>query len=186
MCIRDRDGRVPDDNPFAGREGAHPAIWSYGNRNIQGMVLDGERGVLWAVEHGPRGGDELNIIRKGANYGWPVVTRGINYSGTPITDKTEAPGIERPVIDWTPSIAVGGLALYNGSAFPGWRGNLFATALAGQKLVRIVLRDNESTPRQEALLERSGRIRDVRVFRDGFLYVLYDEPGKIVRLVPAA
>lgn len=180
------DGRIPPDNPFIQTPGAHPAIWTLGNRNIQGMILDGPRGILWAVEHGPRGGDELNIIRRGANYGWPIVTRGINYSGTPITDKTEAPGIEPPVIDWTPSIAVGGLAVYYGDAFPGWKGNLFATALAGQKLVRIELGDGGSRPRQENLLERTGRIRDVRVVDDGFLYVVYDEPGRIVRLVPAS
>jgi len=178
------DGRIPADNPFVGREGALTTIWTYGNRNAQGLRFHRETGDLWSVEHGPRGGDELNLIRKGLNYGWPKVTHGINYNGTPITDLTEAPGMESPVVHWTPSIAVGGLDIYRGDRFPGWRGDLFATALAGQHLRRLQM-DGRRVVHQEALLRRTGRGRDVRVLDDGLIYVLYDEPGRIVRLVPA-
>lgn len=179
------DGRVPDDNPFVKTSGASPSIWSYGNRNAQGLILHPETGVLWETEHGPRGGDELNIIRRGANYGWPVITYGIDYDGSIISNKTAAPGMEQPVIHWTPSIAVAGLGLYLGNGFPKWRGNLFAAALNHAKLVRIELR-GEAVAHQEILLERSGRIRDVRWFPgDEALYLVYDEPGKVVKLVPA-
>lgn len=177
------DGSVPADNPFVGRPGARPEIWTYGNRNGQGLVWDSATGRLWETEHGPRGGDELNLIRKGLNYGWPVVTYGINYNGSPITEKTEAPGMESPVVQWTPSIAASGLAVYRGDAFPNWRGNLFSGALAHQKIVRIVL-DGTKVVDQEILLERQGRIRDVRCFEDGALTVVFDQPGRVVRLVP--
>lgn len=177
------DGAIPADNPFVGQAGARPEIWTYGNRNGQGLVWDSATGRLWETEHGPRGGDELNLIRKGLNYGWPVVTYGINYNGSPITEKTEAPGMESPVVQWTPSIAASGLAVYQGEAFPNWRGNLFAGALAHQKIVRIVL-DGTKGAGQEILLEGQGRIRDVRCFDDGFITVVFDQPGKVVRLVP--
>ena len=177
------DGSVPADNPFVGRPGARPEIWTYGNRNSQGLVWDSATGNLWETEHGPRGGDELNLIRKGLNYGWPVVTYGINYNGSPITEKTEAQGMESPVLQWTPSIAASGLAVYRGEAFPNWRGNLFSGALAHQKIVRIVL-DGTKVVDQEILLERQGRIRDVRCFEDGALTVVFDQPGRVVRLVP--
>jgi len=179
------DGRIPADNPFVGTPDASPSIWSYGNRNPQGLRFDRRTGLLWESEHGPRGGDEVNIIRKGLNYGWPIVTYGINYSGTPISDKTGAPGIEAPVLHWTPSIAVGGIDFYYGDKFPGWKGNLFATALAHQKLVRMEVSEDNKVTHQEILLERSGRIRDVRSLGDGALTLVYDEPGKVVRLVPA-
>lgn len=182
LRIKD-DGSIPEDNPFVGKPNARPEIWSYGNRNAQGLVRDPKTGHLWETEHGPRGGDELNLIRKGLNYGWPVVTYGINYRGTPISDQTEAPGMEPPVLQWTPSIAASGLAIYDGDAFPNWRGNLFAGALAHQKIVRIVL-DGTKVTDQEILLEGQGRIRDVRCFDDGFITVVFDQPGKIVRLVP--
>ena len=178
------DGRIPEDNPFVNEPGARPTIWAWGNRNPQGLVYDRENDRLWETEHGPRGGDELNLIKKGLNYGWPIVTYGINYSGTPISEKTEQPGMESPIIQWTPSIAASGLTLYSGDAFPKWQGNLFAGALAHQKIVRIAL-DGDKVTSQEILLEKSGRIRDVRAFDDGFLYVLYDQPGKLVRLTPA-
>lgn len=178
------DGRVPADNPFVKTPGARPSIWSYGNRNPQGLLLHPETGVLWETEHGPRGGDELNIIRRGANYGWPVITYGIDYDGSIISKKTAEPGMEQPVIHWTPSIAVAGLGLYLGQGFPQWRGNLFATALAHQKLVRLEVRDNKVSS-QEILLEGSGRIRDVRWFEgDDALYLVYDAPGQVVKLVP--
>ncbi len=179
------DGRIPEDNPFVGKEGAVPAIWSYGNRNAQGLRFDERTGLLWESEHGPRGGDEINIIRKGLNYGWPIVTYGINYSGKPITDKTEAEGMEPPVLQWTPSIAVAGIDFYHGDKFPAWKGNLFATALAHQKVVRMEIDDKNKVTHQEILLEGKGRIRDIRTPEDGFIYLVYDEPGKLVRLVPA-
>lgn len=178
------DGSVPPDNPFVSKPAARPEIWSYGHRNIQGMLLDKSNSRLWATEHGPRGGDELNLVLPGANYGWALVTHGINYNRTPITKHSSAPGIESPAVDWTPSIAPSGLALYEGSAFPAWRGNLLAGALAHQKLVRIEM-DGSKASNQEILLEGLGRIRDVRVFDDGFVYLVYDRPGQVVRLVPA-
>jgi len=181
--IRD-NGKIPDDNPFVGTPGAMSSIWALGTRNAQGLVYDPAGGRLWATEHGPRGGDELNIIRKGANYGWPVVTYGINYNGTTITDKRSAPNMIDPVVQWTPVIAASGLALYFGEKFPRWQGNLFAGGLKGQRLVRLEL-DGTVVTKQEALLLDTGRIRDVRSFGDGFLYVVYDEPGKIIRLAPA-
>ncbi len=178
------DGRIPDDNPFVKTPGAMPSIWAYGVRNPQGLAYDSAADRLWETEHGPRGGDELNIIREGANYGWPLVTYGINYDGTTITELRSKSGMEDPVVQWTPVIAASGLEFYRGDKFPRWRGNLFAGGLAGQKLVRIQLNGTVVT-RQENLLEKAGRIRDVRSFSDGNLYVLYDEPGQLVRLVPA-
>ena len=177
------DGRIPEDNPFVDTPGAMPSIWAYGSRNAQGLVYDTASGRLWETEHGPRGGDELNLIRQGANYGWPLVTHGINYSGTTITDKKSAPGVEDPVVQWTPVIAASGLALYRGDQFPRWRGNLFAGGLAGQRMVRLEM-NGAAVAKQEVLLPDTGRIRDVRSFDDGFLYVVYDQPGKVVRLVP--
>jgi glucose/arabinose dehydrogenase len=177
------DGRIPADNPFVGRKGAMPSIWAYGSRNAQGLVHDTSSGRLWETEHGPRGGDELNLIRKGANYGWPLAGYGINYSGTTITKNKSLPGMEDPVAQWTPVIAASGLALYRGDKFPRWRGNLFAGGLASEKLVRLEL-NGAAVTEQEIVLQDTGRIRDVRSFDDGFLYVVYDQPGKIVRLVP--
>ncbi|CAN5724973.1 PQQ-dependent sugar dehydrogenase [soil metagenome] len=178
------DGRVPADNPFVKQSGARPSIWSYGNRNVQGLRFKPGTTELYASEHGPRGGDELNLIRKGANYGWPVITYGINYSGTKISDLTHKEGMEQPVKHWTPSPAFCGMDFYTGDKFPQWKGNLFISALALQKVHRLVINNGKVT-QEETLLERTGRIRDIRSFRDGFLYVIYDEPGKIVRLVPA-
>lgn len=178
------DGRVPDDNQFVGRKDAMPSIWALGVRNPQGLVYDTAEDRLWETEHGPRGGDELNVIRKGANYGWPLATYGINYSGTTITKNKSLPGMEDPVVQWTPVIAASGLALYRGDKFPRWRGNLFAGGLASEKLVRMEL-DGTAVTKQEIVLKDTGRIRDVREFDDGFLYLVYDEPGKVVRLVPA-
>lgn len=181
--LRD-DGRIPEDNPFVATPGVMPSIWAYGVRNPQGLVYDTSAGRLWETEHGPRGGDELNIIRKGANYGWPIVTYGINYSGSPITGERSRPNMEDPVVQWTPVIAASGLALYRGDKFPRWQGNLFASGLAGECLVRLQL-SGTAVVRQERLLSDTGRIRDVRAFDDGYLYVAYENPGKIVRLVPA-
>ena len=177
------DGRVPADNPFVGRKDAMPSIWAYGSRNAQGLVYDAASGRLWETEHGPRGGDELNLIRKGANYGWPLAGHGVNYSGTTITKNKSLPGMEDPVVQWTPVIAASGLALYRADKFSRWRGNLFAGGLASERVVRIELK-GAAVNGQEVLLRDTGRVRDVRAFEDGFLYVLYDEPGKFVRLVP--
>ena len=177
------DGRIPPDNPFINTPGARPSIWSYGHRNPQGLVYDSAAKRLWETEHGPRGGDELNLILKGANFGWPVITYGINYNGTPITDHTSQLGMEQPAVYWVPSIAACGLAVYHGTRFPKWEGNLFAGALAHQKIVRIKL-EGEKVVEQEILLEKTGRVRDVLCFDDGYLYVLYEQPGRIARLVP--
>ena len=181
--LRDGGG-VPEDNPFVGQKGAMPSIWALGVRNPQGLFYDTASDRLWETEHGPRGGDELNLIRKGANYGWPLATYGINYSGTTITKSKSLPGMEDPVVQWTPVIAASGLALYRGDKFPRWRGNLFAGGLASGKLVRMEL-SGAAVTKQEIVLKGTGRIRDVRAFDDGYLYLVYDEPGKVVRLVPA-
>jgi glucose/arabinose dehydrogenase len=178
------DGEVPPDNPFAAKDGACRSIWSYGHRNPQGLVLDSATGRLWETEHGPRGGDELNLIRKAANYGWPRITYGINYNGTPITDRTEMPGMEQPLIHWTPSIAVCSLDLYRGDKFPRWRDNLFATALAQEELRRLVVA-GDRVVEQEVLFKGIGRVRDVVAAPDGLIYVVLNKPDRLVRLVPA-
>jgi aldose sugar dehydrogenase len=178
------DGQIPKDNPFVGKPGALGSIWSYGNRNVQGLSWHPTTGDLWATEHGPRGGDELNRIERGHNYGWPVITYGINYDGTPITDKTEAPGMDQPVVQWTPSIATCAIAFYTGDKLTGWKNDLFLTALGFQELRRLVLEGN-NVVHQELLIKNSGRVRDVLTGPDGFLYVVFNNPGRIVRLVPA-
>jgi aldose sugar dehydrogenase len=179
------DGRVPNDNPFAGGNGL-PEIYSYGHRNAQGMALHPQTGSVWQHEHGPRGGDEINIVEAGRNYGWPVVSGGINYNGTPITDRREAPGMENSLLEWTPSIAPSGMAFYTGEAFPKWRGSVLAGALAGQHVARVAF-DGTKVVGQERLLERyNRRIRDVRSGPDGFVYVLVDEArAPVIRLEPA-
>lgn len=182
------DGRVPEDNPFVGVEGAIPSIWSYGNRNVQGLAIDPATGELWATEHGPRGGDELNRIESGKNYGWPVVTHGIEYNGRPITDRTEAPGMESPVLHWTPSIAVCGMDfLPVGHAFPGWRGHLFTGGLSSQQLHRLELRDGAVVD-EEILFRGIGPVRDVAAGPDGRIYLAIsgsrEDQGAIYRLSP--
>ncbi|MGD1983739.1 MAG: PQQ-dependent sugar dehydrogenase [Chromatiaceae bacterium] len=181
------DGRVPSNNPFVGRSDALPEIYSYGHRNIQGAVLDPRSGRLWTHEHGPQGGDEINIPRPGANYGWPVITYGVNYfTGTSIGEGQAKPGMEQPLYQWTPSIAPSGMALYEGTAFPGWQGNLFVGALKTRELVRLELSDQEVVHEERLLTGRLGRIRDVRLGPDGLLYLLTDaNNGRLVRLVPA-
>jgi glucose/arabinose dehydrogenase len=176
------DGRVPKDNPFVGKTGAIPAIYSYGHRNPQGLVKHPETGALWDHEHGPRGGDEINIIKKGANYGWPVVTYGINYSGTPITDKTEMEGMEQPIHYWLPSIAPSGVTFVTSDTYPDWKGNLLVGSLAFQYLERLELK-GEKVVYREKLLTDMGRVRDVRQAPDGFIYVAIEGKG-IYKLVP--
>ena len=181
------DGRVPPDNPFRTVAGARPEIYSSGNRNIQGAAIHPRTGELWTHEHGPQGGDEVNIIRAGVNYGWPVITHGRNYGiGTRIGEGTHKEGLAQPLHQWTPSIAPSGMAFYDGDQFPGWRGNLLVGALAYRLLARLEL-DGERVVREERLLEnRLGRIRDVRVGPDGYVYLLSDETsGVIARLEPA-
>ena len=183
------DGTVPDDNPFVGRAGARPEIWSYGHRNQQGLVIHPETGDVWATEHGPQGGDELNLIRPGLNYGWPVIGYGVNYrSGSAIHEGTHRAGMEQPAHVWVPSIGVSGLLLYTGDKFPEWRGSLFAGGLSGQQLARLTL-DGQKVVNEETLVQRMGRIRDVRQGPDGFIYLAIDgendEPTPILRLEPA-
>lgn len=183
------DGRVPDDNPFVGQAGALPEIWSYGHRNPQGLAFDPATGNLWATEHGPQGGDEFNLIRPGANFGWPVVGYGVNYgSGAAIHAGTMAEGMDNPVHFWVPSIATSGLMFYTGDAFPGWRGDAFAGGLAGEQIARLDV-EGEEVVAEETILQGMGRVRDVRQGPDGFIYVAIDDragrPTSIVRLEPA-
>jgi aldose sugar dehydrogenase len=177
-----RDGRVPDDNPFVGRDGALPEIWSYGHRNQQGAALHPTTRVLWTHEHGPRGGDELNIPQAGKNYGWPVITYGREYHG-PRIGPTHQEGMEQPIHQWTPSIAPSGMAFYTHQRHPAWQGNLFVGALAFQLVARLEL-DGDRVVREERILNELGeRIRDVRVGPDGDLYLLTDSPrGRVLRV----
>lgn len=179
------DGSVPADNPFVGRSGARPEIWSYGHRNIQGAALHPETHELWTVEHGARGGDELNTPKPGRNYGWPVITYGRDYSGARIGVGTAREGMEQPVHYWDPSIAPSGLLFYTGDRFPGWRGNLFVGALEFELLARLEL-DGSRVVAEERLLQGFGdRIRDVRQGPDGLIYLLTDEEnGRVLRLEP--
>jgi len=182
--LRD-DGSVPDDNPFAGGGGA-PEVYSFGHRNAQGMAVHPVTGRVWSHEHGPQGGDEINVIEAGVNYGWPVITYGAEYrSGARIGVGTAAPGMAQPVLHWTPSIAPSGMTFYDGDRFPGWRGDLFAGALVGQHLRRVQL-DGERAVAEEVLLHRRvGRVRDVKQGPDGMLWLLEDaRSASIYRLEP--
>jgi len=181
------DGRVPKDNPFVGKPGWKPEKYTLGNRNVQGAALHPQSGLLWTHEHGPQGGDEVNVIRAGVNYGWPVITYGVNYGfGTKIGEGTHKPGMAQPLHYWVPSIAPSGMAFYAGDRFPRWRGDLFVGALRDQMLVRLRL-DGEKVITEERMLKNTiGRIRDVRIGPDGLLYLLTDEPrGMLARLEPA-
>ena len=184
------DGSVPDDNPFVGQDGIQPEIWSYGHRNQQGLAFHPETGDLWSNEHGPQGGDELNLIRAGANYGWPVIGYGANYvSGTEIHAARGREGMEQPAAFWVPSIGISGLAFYEGDEFPNWRGDAFVGGLSGnyQRLVRVSL-NGQTVINREPLLVGDYRIRDVRVGPDGLLYIatdnIFGQPSAIVRLEP--
>jgi glucose/arabinose dehydrogenase len=180
------DGSVPEDNPFAKRAGALPEIWSYGHRNVQGAAVHPTTGRLWTHEHGPQGGDEVNVTLAGRNYGWPAITFGREYvTGLRIGEGTEKAGVEAPLVHWSPSIAPSGMAFYTGERFPQWKGHLLVGALASQSLYRLEL-DGEKVVRQERMLQSLGRrIRDVRVGSDGLVYLLTDSPeGSVLRLSP--
>lgn len=175
------DGSVPKDNPFV--ESGFPTIFSYGNRNAQGLAIHPETGELWETEHGPRGGDEVNLIRKGKNYGWPIISFGMNYNGTPITGRTSAPGMEQPVVDYTPSIAVCGLDFYQGTAFSGWTNRLLVGALRAEQ-VRLLSFNGTVLLDDTIILEGKGRVRDVASGPDGAVYVVLNSPDTLIRLVP--
>jgi glucose/arabinose dehydrogenase len=184
------DGSIPADNPFVGRNGYQPSIWAYGVRSPQGLALHPETREIWETEHGPQGGDELNRVEGGANYGWPVITYGANYgSGSPIGDGiTEAPGLEQPVHYWVPSIATSGLAIYSGDVFPDWRGSAFVGGLGGTQLARVEFAADGSTTAEVLMGDHGARIRDVREGPDGYIYVLTDVGGgqaSVLRIAPA-
>ena len=183
------DGRVPADNPFVSRAGAKPEIWSYGHRNVQGMAIHPETGDLWTNEHGPQGGDELNRIQPGRNYGWPVIGFGVNYTtGAAIHAGTHRQGMEQPVRVWVPSIGISGMMFYTGDRFPQWKGNMFVGGMAGQQLSRLTLNGGRVV-NEETLVQQRGRIRDVRQGPDGLIYLVTDDregkPTPILRLEPA-
>ena len=177
------DGSVPGDNPFAGVPGAIQSIYSYGHRNPQGTCIHPVTGELWVSEHGPRGGDELNLIKPGLNYGWPVISYGINYDGTILTPLSEKEGMEQPVFYWTPSIAPCGMTFVTGSRYKSWQNNLLVGALSFQYLERMVI-NNHSVIHREKLLEGIGRVRNVAMSPDGLIYIAIENPGKIIRLIP--
>lgn len=180
------DGRIPDDNPFVGRAGAQPEIYSYGHRNLQGATLNPNNGRLWTHEHGPQGGDEINLPQAGHNYGWPVITYGVNYGfGTSIGEGTAKTGMEQPLYYWVPSIAPSGMTFYNGDRFPNWRGNLLVGSLKFHQLVRLEITDGKISHEERLFEDVFGRIRDVRQGPDGYLYLLSDaRDGALIRLLP--
>jgi glucose/arabinose dehydrogenase len=181
------DGSVPKDNPFVERAGARPEIWSYGHRNIQGAVLDTESGRLWTVEHGARGGDELNHPEAGKNYGWPVITYGVDYSGAKIGEGTAKPGMEQPVYYWDPVIAPSGMAIYTGDIFPEWKGSILVGSLNPGLLVRLTLNNGRVVREERYLGELRERIRDVQQGPDGLIYIVTDSRnGRILRVRPGA
>lgn len=183
----DRDGKAPADNPFIGTPGALPEIYAYGTRAPLGITRDPRNGAIWAVENGPQGGDELNLIKAGANYGWPITTYGLEYTGEVISELQQAPGIESPVTYWFPAIAPSSIALYLGDKLPRWYGNLFVGTLRGQHLLRLSVENGVVVEQEKLLLDLNERIRDVREGPDGLLYVLTDSTdGRLLRLNPGA
>lgn len=182
------DGKVPADNPFVNQPGAKPEIWSYGHRNVQGIAIHPETGEIWANEHGPQGGDELNLIQPGRNYGWPVIGFGVNYrSGAAIHSGTHREGMEQPVHIWVPSIGISGAMFYTGDRFPQWKGNLFVGGMVGEQLARLTLK-GRAVVNEETLVQQMGRIRDVRQSPDGYIYLVIDDrdgkPTPVVRMEP--
>ncbi|MBT8270914.1 MAG: PQQ-dependent sugar dehydrogenase [Flavobacteriaceae bacterium] len=176
------DGRIPSDNPFVRDRNAKKAIFSYGHRNIQGMIKHPETGQIWTHEHGPRGGDEINIVASGKNYGWPKISYGINYSGTKFTDDTVLPGMEQPLYYWVPSIAPSGMCFVTSDKYPGWKGNLMVGSLKFQYLDRCILNDNKVI-KEEKLIAGAGRVRSVKEGPDGYIYAGIENLG-IVRIIP--
>ena len=182
------DGRVPADNPFVKQAGARPEIWSYGHRNMQGLAVHPETGEVWTNEHGPQGGDELNLDQPGRNYGWPVIGFGVNYTtGLAIHSGTHRKGMEQPVHIWVPSIGISGMMFYTGDRFPNWKGNVFVGGMVGEQLVRLTL-EKQRVVGQEILVPRRGRIRDVRQGPDGLIYLVTDDrdgkPTPVLRVEP--
>ncbi|MBS2213640.1 PQQ-dependent sugar dehydrogenase [Carboxylicivirga mesophila] len=177
------DGSIPDDNPFVTYEGARPSIYSYGHRNPQGVCMHPETGRIWTDEHGPKGGDEINLIEPGKNYGWPVISFGINYNGTTFTNDTAKAGMEQPVHYWVPSIAPCGMTFIKGDRYPNWKNNILTGSLRFEYLHRVVL-DGDKVSHEEKLLEGIGRVRNVEMSPDGYIYVAIEKPGKILKLVP--
>jgi glucose/arabinose dehydrogenase len=179
------DGGIPKDNPFVGREGARPEIWSYGHRNVQAAALHPDTGRLWTVEHGARGGDELNQPQAGKNYGWPVITYGIDYNGAKIGEGTSKPGMEQPVYYWDPVIAPSGAEFYTGAVFPQWQGNLLIGSLQPGLLVRLEMKDGRVTREHRYAGDLKARIRDVKQGPNGAIYAITDDSnGKILRIEP--
>jgi glucose/arabinose dehydrogenase len=185
------DGSIPADNPFVGRADADPAVWTYGHRNPQGLAVDPRTGAVWSAEHGPRGGDEINAIVKGANYGWPIATHGLDYTGGRISPFETYPGVTEPLLWWTPSIGVGGVAVYRGALFPEWEGDLLAGAMGHQHLQRIEMRDGKVVARHRLLEERKARFRQVEIGPEGAIYAVIDavdgkeKSGQLLRITPA-
>ena len=177
------DGTVPDDNPFVKTAGAHPSIWSYGHRNPQGLIYDKENNRIWGIEHGPRGGDELNLIEKGKNYGWPLTCYGINYDGTVLTDKKEMPGVTNPTHYWVPSIAPCGSMIVTSEKYPDWKGNLLIGALALKHIARVQL-NGTTYVSEEKLLNNVARFRNIAEGPDGYIYAITEGPGMLLRIVP--
>ena len=179
----DDDGSIPADNPFVGREDAADAVWTYGHRNPQGLVVDPASGRVYQHEHGPRGGDELNLLRPGGNYGWPATTYGKDYTGAHVSPFTTLPGMEQPLLHWTPSIAPSGLTIYGADAFPEWQGDLFVGALVDQEVRRLRLQDGEVVAQDALFSDLGERIRNVKVGPDGHLYLVTDSAeGRILRV----
>jgi len=181
-----RDGSAPTDNPFVAEDGAQPELFSIGHRNVQAVLYDADTQRIFSNEHGPRGGDEINLIEAGKNYGWPKITYGIDYDGAQVSPYTELPGLEQPLLNWTPSIAPSGMTLYRGELFPQWQGNLFVSALAAKEVRRVVLDGNNVVEQQSLFKELDARFRDVRTGPDGALYLLTDSAnGSVLRVTPA-
>jgi len=182
------DGSIPSDNPFVGQDGIEPSIWSYGHRNPQGMDYDAANDRIWINEHGPQGGDELNLVQPGLNYGWPVIGYGVNYGGDPLHDSTAMDGMEQPVHYWVPSIATSGMLVYTGSLIDAWTGNLFVGGLRGMQVARLTM-DGTRVTSEETIYDGHGRVRDIRQGPDGAIYIGIDgdaDSAAIVRIAPAA
>ena len=176
------DGSIPNDNPFLEFPDAKTAIYSYGHRNPQGMVRHPDTGQIWVHEHGPRGGDEINLIKKGGNFGWPLISYGINYSGTSFTEDTDLPGMEQPMFYWVPSIAPSGMAFVTSDVYPDWKNNLLVGSLKFEYIERLVMK-NDTVVKREKLLEGMGRVRNVRQGPDGYIYAAIESLG-IVKIIP--